>query len=155
MKPTSIDAPPQAALAPGGQGKGSEAEPRASAAVSPAGGESGFVCGDDLCIARDGVGRASPTPSSAQAAKPACATASVIVIDDATAKSPCAPGEALVITKRQLALNGSATIDFDGADGLPRIVQAVSSPLRPWHDQRRYSREARGLAPYQRAKQSK
>jgi competence protein ComEC len=86
----------------------------------------------------------------------ACATADVIVIDDATAKNVCRWKDVLVVTKRDLALSGSAAITFQNdaaaglASGLPTIEYAFSRPFRPWHEQRRFSREARGLPPYRR-----
>jgi hypothetical protein len=34
-------------------------------------------------------------------------------------------------------------------DGNNRVVFAIREPYRPWHEHRRFSREARGLAPWQ------
>ncbi len=75
--------------------------------------------------------------------------ADLIVIDDATARNPCRDPLALVITKRQLARQGSAAIFFDpeAASSQPSVAFSVSQPYRPWHEQRQFSREARGLPP--------
>jgi hypothetical protein len=74
----------------------------------------------------------------------------LIVIDDATAYDPCRDPLVLVVTKKQLARDGSAAVFFDpqSAATAPMIRFAVDKPYRPWHEQRRFSREARGLPPY-------
>ncbi|HEY6631103.1 MAG TPA: hypothetical protein VIZ90_06610, partial [Rhizobiaceae bacterium] len=123
----------------------------------------GFVCAEGLCLARHPSGAIVAHALDAHAAVDACATASVIVIDDATATDVCRWKDVLVVTKRDLALNGSAAITFLGRTGIlsyensrdtPRfaaaIDYAIDRPFRPWHEQRRFSREARGLAAYQR-----
>ncbi|TIX07959.1 MAG: hypothetical protein E5V46_27490, partial [Mesorhizobium sp.] len=48
--------------------------------------------------------------------------------------------------------SGSAAVFFDpqSASVQATIRYAVEKPYRPWHEQRKYSREARGLPPYQR-----
>jgi hypothetical protein len=81
----------------------------------------------------------------------------VIVIDDATVENVCRWKEVLVVTSRDLALNGSAAITLlpndalDEASRAPATIEyAISRPFRPWHEQRRFSREARGLTPYRR-----
>ncbi len=124
-----------------------------SGPAPPKAGASAFACGPGLCTVAAAGGGMVAYAENAEAASSACATAAIIVIDDATAESPCPAGTALVVTKRQLALQGSAAIylDHTGARGPPRLVQAISLPLRPWHDQRRYSRAARGLAPWRRS----
>jgi ComEC/Rec2-related protein len=121
-----------------------------------------FVCADGLCLARHPSGAIIAHALDVQAALDACATASVIIIDDATAKNVCRWKEVLVVTSRDLALNGSAAITFSGKAGdssdkagetsriAATLEYAVSRPFRPWHGQRRFSREARGLAPYRR-----
>ncbi|RWH34608.1 MAG: competence protein, partial [Mesorhizobium sp.] len=90
--------------------------------------------------------------------RPACAFADLIVIDDATAYyNPCRNPLVLVVTKRQLARMGSAAVFFDPLSATTRaeIRFAVRQPYRPWHEQRRFSREARGLPPYRRAEKPK
>jgi ComEC/Rec2-related protein len=147
----------------------------------------GFTCAEGLCLARHPSGAVVAHALDAEAALDACATASIIVIDDATAKNVCRWKNVLVVTKRDLALNGSAAITFlpsavlgespisesektvlrgadaatvtsDGADihvRMPATIEySISRPFRPWHGQRRFSREARGLAPYRRADKS-
>jgi competence protein ComEC len=132
--------------------------------VSGAGPSSGgFTCSEGLCLARHPSGAIVAHALDAEAALDACVTASVIVIDDATARNVCRWKDVLVVTKRDLALNGSAAITFlDGTGGvsgestseIPRVAAAIeyaiSRPFRPWHEQRRFSREARGLPAYQR-----
>lgn len=118
-------------------------------------GESGFSCEDGLCAARHESGAWVVHAADAGRAADACGHASVIVIDDATASDPCADAGTIVLTKRELARRGSAEIVFaapaSGAQ-LPAATLrfAIPEPYRPWHDHRRFSREARGLAPYRK-----
>jgi competence protein ComEC len=110
-----------------------------------------FRCGaDKTCLARHAGGSAVAYAPDAATATAYCVTAALIVVDDATAQNPCAPGSpAAVVTRRDLALRGSAAVWLDGA-GTPRIVFAIGDAPRIWHDQRRFSREARGLPPWQK-----
>ena len=115
----------------------------------------GFTCADGLCLARHPSGAIVAHAADAEAAERACATASVIVIDDATAKNICRGEKVLVVTKRDLARRGSAAITFAPTASATSKVKAtieyaVRQPYRPWHAQRQFSREARGLAPYLR-----
>ncbi|ESZ56862.1 ComEC/Rec2 family competence protein [Mesorhizobium sp. L103C131B0] len=109
-----------------------------------------FYCTGDLCIARHPSGAIVALAKDRKTARPACAFASLIVIDDATAYNPCRDPLVLVVTKKQLARDGSAAVFFDpqSAAAAPTIRFAVDKPYRPWHEQRRFSREARGLPPY-------
>ncbi|MFN4271532.1 MAG: ComEC/Rec2 family competence protein [Aliihoeflea sp.] len=109
-------------------------------------GRTGFSCEDDICTATTRSGRLVAHVPDGQAASAFCATAALIVIDDATAANPCAAG-ATVLTKRDLARRGSAAVRFAGAGVL--VEFAIPEPYRPWHDHRRFSREARGMAPWQ------
>ena len=72
----------------------------------------GFTCAEGVCLARHPSGAIVAHALDAQAALDVCTTASVIVIDDATAKNVCRWKDVLVVTKRDLALNGSAAIAF-------------------------------------------
>jgi competence protein ComEC len=115
--------------------------------------EAGFICADSLCVARHPSGAIVVHALDAQAAADFCTTASVIVIEDASASDVCRWKDVLVVTRRDLALHGSAAMAFSGgASALSRpratVEYAISQPYRPWHGQRRFSREARGLAPY-------
>jgi len=129
---------------------------RASAVARPAPGEAEgaaehpFACLDGACSARHAGGALVVFASAPQAAMPACAHAALIVIDDATAQDVCAGMSARVITKRDLARRGSAAVTFaaDGSVGSVRF--SIGESQRPWHAQRRFSREARGMPPYQR-----
>ncbi|MDH6234756.1 hypothetical protein M2281_005376 [Mesorhizobium soli] len=75
-----------------------------------------------------------------------------MVIEDATAKNVCSTGPPLILTKRELAKQGSAAVYFsnDETGQMPEVRFALSEPYRPWHAQRRFSREARGMPPYER-----
>jgi len=75
-----------------------------------------------------------------------CRQAVLIVIDDATARNPC-PATA-VLTKRNLARRGAATIDRLEDGGPPAIRFSLAEHYRPWHHHRQFSREARGIAPF-------
>jgi competence protein ComEC len=111
-----------------------------------------FRCTNDLCLVTHVSGKVVAQADSAAAAKPACTLATVIVIDDATASDPCRLPSVRVITKRQLARTGSAAVFLgDQPDGARAQVHfAVEADYRPWHVQRRFSREARGLGPYEK-----
>ncbi|MEW9808394.1 ComEC/Rec2 family competence protein [Mesorhizobium sp. ZMM04-5] len=112
-------------------------------------GAAGFVCGDGLCLARHPAGATVAHALDTQAATDACAVAEVIVIEDATAANACRWSDALVVTGRDLAVGGSAAIVL--SDDAPAEIRfAIATPYRPWHDQRRFSRAARGLPPYRR-----
>ena len=107
-----------------------------------------FLCARRLCFARHISGAVVVTTASADAAKPACAVAALIVIDDATALDPCSDPAIVVITKQDLARIGSAAVRFDvPADKPANIRFALDSTDRPWHAQRIFTREARGLPP--------
>ncbi|KUM24756.1 competence protein [Mesorhizobium loti] len=111
-----------------------------------------FYCTGDLCIGRHPSGAIVALAENRNSARPACGFADLIVINDATAYNPCRDPRVLVVTKRQLARDGSAAVFFDpqSATARPDIRYAVEKPYRPWHEQRSYSREARGLPPYKR-----
>ncbi|MEW6631969.1 MAG: ComEC/Rec2 family competence protein [Pseudomonadota bacterium] len=111
-----------------------------------------FYCTGDLCIARHPTGAIVALAENRSAARPACGFADLVVINDAAAYNPCRDPRILVVTKRQLARDGSAAVFFDGQSATARatIQYAVEKPYRPWHEQRKYSREARGLPPYKR-----
>jgi hypothetical protein len=110
-----------------------------------------FRCDGQVCLARSANGAVVAYTAGASNAAALCSSASLIVIDDATAKNPCPPGSATVLTKRDLARRGAASVDFgDGSMMTAANVSfAISEPYRPWHDHRAFSREARGMAPFQ------
>jgi ComEC/Rec2-related protein len=111
---------------------------------------SGFDCHDGLCIAVHSSGAIVAHATNIRAARRACDYASLIVIDDATAQNVCSTGPPLILTKRELAKHGSAAVYLsnDETGQTPEVRFALSEPYRPWHAQRRFSREARGLPPY-------
>lgn len=121
-----------------------------SVGQTPAG--NGFVCDAELCLARHVSGAVVAHAQDAASAKRACEQAEVIIVDDATAGDVCRNPRILVITKRDLARSGSAAIQLAEAGSNERasVTFAIGQPYRPWHTQRQFSREARGLAPYRR-----
>ncbi len=107
-----------------------------------------FACEDGLCWIRHSSGGVLAHAETMPAAERACGIADVIVIEDATAANPCPHSTTIVITARRLALDGSAEIHFDRS-GKATVRHAIAEGKpRPWHDHRRFSRSARGLAPY-------
>lgn len=111
-----------------------------------------FVCAADACLARHASGAVVAFLGERVPLDGYCSDAALVVVDDATVSSSCSGnGGAMVLTKRDLARRGSAELRFPGGDA-PMIVmrQAIAEPFRPWHANRRFSREARGLAPYKR-----
>jgi ComEC/Rec2-related protein len=109
----------------------------------------GFACGSGLCVARHKSGALIVHADTAELAWPYCVEAALIVIDDATVARACPFTQASIITKRDLARRGSASVSF-GGDGIATVTFAITEPYRPWHAQRQFSREARGLPPYRR-----
>jgi competence protein ComEC len=113
-----------------------------------------FRCSGNVCLARTPSGALVVYTAVAADAAALCSRASLIVIDDATAKNPCASGTATVLTKRDLARRGAASVSFVAGSPLPAasVTFAIDEPYRPWHGHRAFSREARGIAPYVRKK---
>ncbi|MER9652056.1 ComEC/Rec2 family competence protein [Mesorhizobium sp. M0152] len=109
-----------------------------------------FYCISGVCLARHSSGAIIAHVEDRKDAWKACGFADLIVINDATAYDPCHNPLVLVVTKRQLARKGSAAVFFDRQSAIaPATISfAVDSPYRPWHTQRKFSREARGLPPY-------
>ena len=124
---------------------------RPAEGLLPASGEHAFACSEGLCLARHASGATVAFAASQPAAQAACGSARLLLIEDATAANPCGPGTH-VVTKRDLARKGSAAIGFTDTGGIADIRFAIGEEERPWHNQRRFSREARGLPPYQRKK---
>ena len=114
----------------------------------------GFRCSGDVCAARLTEGALFVHAANTAAAQPFCEAASLIVIDDATAKNPCPRGSSKTVTRRDLARHGSASVTFLAKADKPvaDVSFAIDEPYRPWHAHRAFSREARGLAPYERRK---
>lgn len=144
------------------------------AAIASAGAETGtFHCNGTLCLLRLTTGAVVAHAKNAPEALPACGVASLIIVESATgppefcsAERPA--GEAIyhprIISARDLAHYGSASVRFNPRDNLEptdagelgagaiKVTHAISKPWRPWHAHRAFSREARGLPPYQRRK---
>ncbi|WP_095081428.1 ComEC/Rec2 family competence protein [Mesorhizobium sophorae] len=122
----------------------------ADAAELPSGAP--FYCTAGICLAKHPSGAIIAHVEDRKDAWMACGFADLIVINDATAHDPCHNPLVLVITKRQLARKGSAAVFFDrqSATTPATISFAVDGSYRPWHTQRKFSREARGLPPYRK-----
>jgi ComEC/Rec2-related protein len=111
---------------------------------------SAFLCDDVTCVAWHPSGVAIIHTSDPEEARIACSFAGVIILDNATVPLKCANPAVAVVTKRDLARRGSAAVYLPSGDGRPGEIRfAIGTPDRPWHRHRIFSREARGLAPYQ------
>jgi len=115
-----------------------------------------FTCSEGLCTARHPSGAEIVHAKNADAARKACATATLIVIDDATVDEICRSGTATVLTKRDLARKGSVAIHFRYGKTDPQmdVTFAIVEPWRPWHGYRAWSRASRGLPPNNRPKKA-
>lgn len=112
---------------------------------------SAFLCDDITCVGWHPSGAAIIHTSDPEEARIACSFAGVIILDDATVPLKCANPAVAVVTKRELARHGSAAIYLPtGGSAVPDVHFAIGTPDRPWHSNRIFSREARGLPPYQR-----
>lgn len=121
-----------------------------------------FICDAAACEAVHASGAMVVHAKTRDAAAPYCGRASVIVIADATAANPCRTKDVFVVTARDLARHGSLEVRFKqvgtegaGASGEPLRAEArfaLPRNERPWFAHRKFSREARGLAPYKRGK---
>lgn len=111
-----------------------------------------FYCTSGVCLAKHPTGAIIAYVEDRKDTWKACGFAELIVVNDATAYDACHNPLVLVVTKRQLARKGSAAIFFDrqSATTPATISFAVDSPYRPWHAQRKFSREARGLPPFKK-----
>lgn len=117
----------------------------------PVAAEHAFSCHDGLCVARHSSGAEIAFAHNTEAAVRACPSAALIVIDDATASGVCAHAYGpTVVTKRDLARQGAAAIHFGDSGKVAKVEFAIGAGERPWHRQRRFSRESRGLPPYRR-----
>ncbi|WP_244423281.1 hypothetical protein [Nitratireductor aquibiodomus] len=120
-----------------------------------------FLCNDAICVLRHESGAIIGHVRKTDAAMPRrsfrelCGAADLVVINDARIDRPCGADGAQTITARDLARRGSAEIRIErkGRDALLfNIAYAISEPHRPWHEQRQFSRAARGLGPYKRTR---
>lgn len=129
---------------------------------SPRGGnntaeQGGFACDGDLCVFdqpgrpvvvhSQSTGEDAPDNANAIVAR-WCGRADLVVIADATAEVTCDAPQTLIVTARQLALQGSMAMHWEEEATPPTAVFAHPGINRPWHDQRRFSRAARGLPDY-------
>lgn len=107
-------------------------------------GQGRFVCAQGICIARHGAFAIAHVEKTEQVA-PLCGSMDLIVSADATTQ-PCSQGATIVISARDLARRGTAVADMNG--NKLRVRYSIPEEYRPWHDHRRYSRAARGIAPF-------
>lgn len=128
---------------------GPETPPGAKAGAGDDAAAAGFRCDGGLCLARSESGQVIAHAATVEAAGKACGTASVIVVEDASASKVCDPGVSRIVTLKDLARYGSAEVRFESGRAVVR--HAIARPYRPWHTQRAFSREARGLPPYRPA----
>lgn len=113
--------------------------------------DTGFICMDGVCVAQHRGGGLVVHTEKAEDIVDYCGSAELIVTADATAGNPCYPGEAMVITARDLARKGAASVELQsGADqqAVAMVTHAIDQPYRAWHESRAFSRAARGKAPY-------
>ncbi len=122
--------------------------------VSDHDGDGVFSCTKELCIIRHDEGRVLVHTKSVEAASKWCRLATIPQTVCATANDVCPGVLPAVITKRQLARRGSASIVFhpSGKGTAAQIDHAVGEPYRPWHRHRAFSRAARGMPPWKRKK---
>ncbi len=128
-------------------GAGELAGPGAATA-EPSNPENAFACADRVCVVSVPEIGTIVHAETAQDAVEWCGRVVMIVIEHASTPSPCVD-QTLVLTGRDLARRGSAEIRFD-AGGRPTLSHAIIEPYRPWHAHRAFSREARGMPPYER-----
>jgi len=110
-----------------------------------------FVCEAGVCLARHRSGALVVHAQKADSIPPYCAEATLVVVEDATVEHPCGPTpSAVVLTGRELARKGSASVYMPPDGEKPRVVHAIAEPWRPWHQHRAFSRASRGLPPPER-----
>jgi hypothetical protein len=112
-----------------------------------------FLCDARGCAARHPQGAVVVITDDEEEARGRCGTAAVIVLADAASRLRCDDASVLVISTRDLARRGSASVRFPQRIGSARpSIEFATSPgrHRPWHRHRVYSREARGLPAWQR-----
>ena len=126
--------------------------------VKPSDGDGGdgtsrFACADGLCSMVHSSGAMILYVEDAANVAANCETAALIIVSDASARNPCGRTQARVLTARELAQRGTAAARIEKTPQGFEIKTdfAVRQPYRPWHDHRRFSRAARGLAPYRAA----
>jgi len=129
----------------------------ASSVVGPAtngvAAESRFVCTGQICTLRLSGGARIVWAQSDRAVKHDCMRVALIIVADPASALTCSDGGATIINARTLALHGVASIKIGPLNGgrtqyALKVDQAISQIARPWHQARRFSRAARGLAPY-------
>ncbi|WP_187971756.1 ComEC/Rec2 family competence protein [Aquibium microcysteis] len=113
-----------------------------------------FTCTGGACAARHASGALVVWVSEGVSASGHCGTAALMVIEDATVAAPCPAGSSTtVLTRRDLARRGSAEGRFtaagEGRGANVALRRAIREPFRPWHAHRSFSREARGMPPYE------
>lgn len=122
-----------------------------------------FRCNETICMLRHRRGALiahvmeTDSPPPDRLIDELCGVAHLIIINDARIDRPCGESGTPTITARDLARWGSAEIRIGGEPRDPftvNITFALSEPYRPWHEQRQFSRAARGLGPYKRSRKT-
>ncbi|MEX0343609.1 MAG: ComEC/Rec2 family competence protein [Rhizobiaceae bacterium] len=127
-----------------------------------------FHCGKNLCLLKMENGAVVAHAKTAEDAASACPFAQLIIVESALVRAGTCKNKAesgpqnmpKIITGRDLARYGSASIavsatsrPITGNQWEIEVSHAISMPWRPWHAHRAYSRAARGMSPWQPAKQ--
>lgn len=105
----------------------------------------GFACDDQLCLAKAPRGWIVQTDDP-ETVRAACRTA-ILILYSKPSEAPRCGGRhmAVIVTARQLALEGSAAFRLNPHGKGVSIRHAINRPYRPWHRHRQWSRTARGL----------
>lgn len=125
-------------------------------AVIAASSTGAFHCQGPLCAVRHEDSGVIAVAANAWTAQQICKASTVVVVQQASARSTCGDGRENIITVRALARGGAATIEFGKPSQVLeseeefKITYSIAEPYRPWHENRKFSRAARGMEPYQR-----
>ena len=104
-----------------------------------------FVCSGDVCLASV-KGLSVVRAANSTAALPHCRVDTLVIIAQADDPGNCAARGATVLSARDLARGGSASVMLTGISGNAfAVTQAIAEPFRPWHEHRAFSRSARGM----------
>lgn len=113
-------------------------------------GDAGFHCAKGFCWAQHADGVRLAIAETAAHLGEACRWADILVVTGPTERRVCNRRRAgqIVLTGRELARRGSIGVQVSIHDGEPELTldHAIGEPFRPWHEHRRFSRAARGLA---------
>ncbi|ATU91627.1 hypothetical protein B5P45_06245 [Phyllobacterium zundukense] len=138
--------------------------------------ETQFECADRLCTAREQGGLIVAYTDDPAQRSSACTEGDIVILAFAGTEAVCSDDNVLVITKRDLALRGTAEIILEAPKdtddpSLPNVAEAkvlhlqrlrsagiayaVGPPDRPWNSYRTHSRAARDLDEYKSSDRAK